>query len=213
MELILRDKFRRSKELREKLALTQKKKIVFKVSDAVPSNLYWGRFKDKGQNQLGRLLELIRDDIQHNNDLEKWLQFSFKLIKDPLLCPSVELKVMKEGKHIETISLSSKSYYLFGQLKTNHVILAHPSISRQHAAIIIQEQSKVSIIDLGSKSKTFLNDNSIDEYKDIDLKNNDVIKFAVSTRDYIVKIDYSKVNEYLNRKAKEIEFQIQVSEK
>lgn len=48
MELLLRDKFRRNKEFREKLAYTQQMKIVYKVTDSIPSNLYWGQHKNRG---------------------------------------------------------------------------------------------------------------------------------------------------------------------
>lgn len=64
---------------------------------------------------------------------------------------------------IETIELNARGYFLLGTLKTNHVILAHPSISRQHAAIIVEEGSRVSIVDLGSKGRTFLNDLAIQD--------------------------------------------------
>lgn len=42
MEKILRDKFRRNRELRERLAATQNREIVNILMEKTEENLYWG---------------------------------------------------------------------------------------------------------------------------------------------------------------------------
>jgi len=42
MEKITRDKFRRSKELRDKLAATQQREIINILNDKNEENLFWG---------------------------------------------------------------------------------------------------------------------------------------------------------------------------
>lgn len=65
-----------------------------------------------------------------------------------------------------------------GQQKGNEVLMAHPSISRIHAAIISDQDQSVFIVDLGSKGGTFVNGNNIDEYVGREIKYGDVITFA-----------------------------------
>ena len=108
--------------------------------------------EQKGQNQLGRLLEQIRADIFNNDDLDKWLHMSFKVEKDLHMIPLIELDVRKEDKSVEKIVLLEKAYYYFGQHKKNDAVLAHPSVSRRHAVIFVNQLYEVCLMDLGSKS-------------------------------------------------------------
>lgn len=50
MEKIMRDKFRRSKDLRERLAATQNREIINLLNDKNEENLYWGIVNKQGQN-------------------------------------------------------------------------------------------------------------------------------------------------------------------
>jgi hypothetical protein len=76
-------------------------------------------------------------------------------------------EVLKSGKILETVSLNSKSYYVFGRLSSCDIHMAHPTISRHHA--VLQYRSEESennpigfyIYDLGSTHGTFLNKNRI----------------------------------------------------
>jgi pSer/pThr/pTyr-binding forkhead associated (FHA) protein len=97
-------------------------------------------------------LEQIRADIFNNDDLEKWLHMSFKVEKDLHMVPMIELEVRKDDKKVETVVLLEKSYYYLGQYKKNDVFLAHPSVSRRHAVIFVNQQYEVCLMDLGSKS-------------------------------------------------------------
>ena len=64
MEIVNRDKFRRNKDLREKLLTTQERDLINEVPNENDreDSLFWGIIKDQGQNQLGRILEKIRHD-------------------------------------------------------------------------------------------------------------------------------------------------------
>lgn len=169
-----------------------------RYSDDSTSNLFWGFVGTKGENQLGRILERIRSDINDNSDLKKWMQTKFKLETDKILLPIITLDVYKDTQIIETVDLKERSYYYMGQYKTNSVLLAHPSISRLHACIICEEGQVVRLIDFESKSGSFVNGEILDKLHDRQLKTGDILTFALSTRSYHVTIDYKQAEKELN---------------
>jgi predicted NAD-dependent protein-ADP-ribosyltransferase YbiA (DUF1768 family) len=75
MEIVNRDKFRRNKDLREKLQTTQDREIINEISNENDreDSLFWGTIKQQGQNQLGRIIENVRRDIHIQKELEKWV--------------------------------------------------------------------------------------------------------------------------------------------
>lgn len=75
MEIVNRDKFRRNKELREKLDMTLDRELINEITDEndKEDSLFWGTIKKQGQNQLGRILENIRNDMREGKELEKWV--------------------------------------------------------------------------------------------------------------------------------------------
>lgn len=89
METLLRDKFRRHRDLRKKLANTGRRELVNSYDDATVSNLFWGVVNKQGQNQLGIILSTIRVDIQSNKDLDKWVQFCTSVQKEIRLLPEI----------------------------------------------------------------------------------------------------------------------------
>lgn len=167
----------------------------------------------KGQNQLGRLLDQIRTDIQNNEDLEKWLLMSFRLEKNIQLLPYIRLDVIKDDAKLDPIWLEQKANYFFGQQKKNDVLLAHPSISRRHAVIFLNDHFQVSIMDLGSRSGTFLNDQFLEPHIPYALQNDDYLKFAKSSRTYVLDIDFSRTKEFILRKIKNLERDVRLLEK
>lgn len=71
MEKILRDKFRRSRDLRDRLAATQNREIIHTVTDKSEDSLFWGTLnKTQGQNMLGKLLEKVRQSIHDESELD-----------------------------------------------------------------------------------------------------------------------------------------------
>ena len=61
MEILLRDKFKRSKDLQAKLLGTKDKKLINTMKKSGYNELYWGVFEGQGNNLLGKLLMGIRE--------------------------------------------------------------------------------------------------------------------------------------------------------
>lgn len=74
-EVLLRDKFFRSKELRSKLTATEDRPLVFGNDH---NEMLWGVHlpTGKGDNLLGKLLMKIRDEISKGDDLVNWVKHS-----------------------------------------------------------------------------------------------------------------------------------------
>ena len=200
MEQLIRDKFRRSKELQDKLRMTENRELVMTYQEEKKNNLYWGVVKGKGQNQLGRILMKIRDDLLQDKvptpnpvEILNWVNTSFKLVGDIQLIPEIKLTVNKANKTIDHVVLKNKSIYKIGQFPQCDLVLAHPSISRLHAIIIVDESLGVILIDLRSKGGTKLDGDILKDNIPYRLKTGKKINFAMSTRDYIVELDLSRV--------------------
>lgn len=204
MEHIVRDKFRRSRELQEKLKATGNRDIVMTYDDENEANQYWGVVNNKGQNQLGRIMMRIRSDLRENQELLNWISFSFEFISDQDLIPEITLDVFKEGKQIDCKILKNKSFYIIGCLPSSDLILEHPSISRIHAAIVCDKKLGAVLIDLRSKAGTKLDGDMISDNIPYRLKNGKKIKFGLSTRDYIVNIDVGKMKKLYEKEKKQL---------
>jgi len=209
MEMLIRDKFKRNSDLREKLKATENRKLINSYGDATTSNLFWGMVDGEGQNQIGRILEGIRNDIHQDIDLEKWLFTTFKLENNKNLLPKIQLDVLKGDEKVETAKLEGKEYYFMGKLAGSDVLMAHGSISRRHAALICGSELGVCIIDLGSKAGSFLNKEKAVNCVPCRLKPGDILNFGGSTRSYKVSIDYSDVESYLTRRKREMKRQVE----
>lgn len=76
-------------------------------------------------------------------------------------------EVLKSGKILESVSLNSKPFYIFGRLSTCDIHMTHPTISRYHAVLQYRSEGSENnpigfyIYDLGSTHGTFLNKNRI----------------------------------------------------
>jgi len=114
MEVINRDKFRRSKDLREKLDATLDREIVNEITNDTEDSLFWGVIGNKGQNQLGRIMEKIRRDIRDGSELDKWVCSSFRLQKNRKAIPTIRLDVYKNNEAIEKIELEGRPLFIFG---------------------------------------------------------------------------------------------------
>ncbi|KAG4303954.1 hypothetical protein PORY_002607 [Pneumocystis oryctolagi] len=108
-----------------------------------------------------------------------------------------QLYVFKNDKQIDIFDIYQKSSYLFGRDRmVVDIPIDHPSCSKQHAVIqfrqikskntISRKYIKPYIIDLESTNGTFLNNERIAHSHYIELKPKDMIKFADSTREYIL---------------------------
>lgn len=137
----------------------------------------------------------------------------FELEDNKAFIPKISLKVLKGGEQIESIELKEKPVYFFGTLKTNDVVMAHQSISRNHAVIIIDQKLGPCLIDLHSKSFTFIDGKRMEAHLPYKLKNNFKIHFAVSSRIYLIDIDYSSVETNFEIKKKTLEKEKMIYEK
>jgi len=66
--------------------------------------------------------------------------------------------------------------------KTNSILLAHPSISSLHACLVYYGNQKVRLIDLESKSGSFVNGEIIKKLQDREIKTDDILTFALFTK-------------------------------
>ena len=157
MEKILRDKFRRSRNLRERLAATQNREVINIVTEKSEEALFWGVNGKQGQNWLGKLIEAVRQSIHDETEMDQWVQQTFNLVEGRKRMPSINLEVLKDGQLIESITLEGKNCFVFGahQQKCDY-LLRHQSISRVHAAFLIDSELGVVLVDLMSKAGTTL---------------------------------------------------------
>ena len=210
MEQLVRDKFRRSKELQEKLKATERRELIMSYEEETPGNLFWGMIREKGQNQLGRILTKVREDILNSNEVINWITSSFDILKDVVFLPEISLTVNKENKTIDHIVLKNKPIYKFGVMDTNDVVLDHPSISRLHSMIICDKNLGVVLVDLRSKSGTKLNNEAIRDHIPYKLQNGSKINFALSSRDYIVNIDLTKIEKVYEKEKMKLEEELKL---
>ena len=109
--------------------------------------------------------------------------------------------VFKGDDIVDTIELAEQSCWLFGrEAAVVDVLIEHPSCSKQHAVIqfrYIEKRNefgdklgkvKPYLLDLESANKTHVNNNIIPEAKYVELRNQDVIKFGHSSRDYMIQL-------------------------
>ena len=104
------------------------------------------------------------------------------------------LEVIKNGGIIDTIDITRKSFYVFGRINECDIYLEHPSLSRFHA--IVQNcpvdtqhyQEGWYLYDMDSTHGTYLNKNRLKPRVYYRIKVGHMIKFAGSSRLYIVQV-------------------------
>ena len=234
MEKLVRDKFRRNKEISEKLILTENRELINTLLEYNEKNLFWGVYKGKGENNLGRILTKIREDLiydkknlfinineinNNNNDnlnnnnnnnnlfsheIINWINNSFNLVNDFLLLPIIKFTIRKNNTIIDHIELKGKNLYKIGKLSFNDVILHHLSISRFHAVLIIDEKLGIILIDLNSKYGTKINNIKIKANVPYKLSNGKKISFGLSSREFDVEIDITNAKKVFYRENEKI---------
>lgn len=128
--------------------------------------------------------------------------------KEPKL-DKCAFEIYKNNKKIGIITkINHQKSVLFGRQKNFvDILLQHPSISRQHAAILHGKSGNIYVMDLGSIHGTFVNKYKLIPEQREPLKEKDVIQFGASTRKYIVSLSYDKTvieNKYVFSTKKEI---------
>ncbi|KAF8821885.1 FHA domain-containing protein [Cardiosporidium cionae] len=206
MENIMRDKFRRNEALREKLRDTGQRELIWNNKE----DAFFGQIDFRGQNNLGRILQAIRNNILDDTELDSWLVLCHDIELDRNARPTIRLTECKEGSTEKKIhELSGRPYYRIGKLPNSDVVALNPSISRRHALISIQKDGRVLLFDLCSKSKTYRNGKPlILDHTPEPLFSGDCITLGTSSRQYIVEIDNSNVLSFFQRKQRELRREI-----
>ncbi|WRT70268.1 uncharacterized protein IL334_007263 [Kwoniella shivajii] len=109
------------------------------------------------------------------------------------------LYVFKGSEQVDLIHIYRQSCYLIGRdTVITDIPIAHPSCSKQHAAIQYRQISEKSeygdvttsvkpfVIDLDSTNGTYVNDIEIPKSRYYELRGSDVIKFGTSSREYVL---------------------------
>ena len=166
---LLRDKFMRNKQAKISLMKTEHKVLIYVNSY---NDQFWGtsssildkntgKFTSGHKNHLGKLLEDIRREIDHGDDIEHW-------IADHIVLPKVDrVRVTVftdgqtpdglEGERDEPIAIPFKPIIYFGKADFNDVRCQHPSISRVHAAIVTDAKGRTHCVDFQSTHGTKIN--------------------------------------------------------
>lgn len=198
---------------------------------------YFGVFERKGQNNLGRIYMNIRNDVINNNEIYSWVLTNCNLQTDKNLIADIFIEekylertvidnikndeiqkkkiesindYIKTEEKIQNYSFSSKEYISFGKNSQNDIICLNPSISRFHCILYFSKDFHLYLIDVGSKSRTKLNNNVIKINEKYKIDNNDVITLGVSKRTYKININVDKVLSYLDNKKNEAQKKIKV---
>ena len=104
------------------------------------------------------------------------------------------LEVIKNGSVIDRIELNKKSFYVFGRLASCDVFMEHPSLSRYHAILqhcpvdTQKHEEGLYLYDLESSHGTYVNKNRLKPRVYYRVKVGYMIKFAGSSRLYIVQV-------------------------
>jgi len=109
--------------------------------------------------------------------------------------PSVgaALHVTKDGETLSTLPLDEASYYIMGRApkvceEGKGYVIQHPSLSRQHAAVVHGENGTLFIIDLESPCGTWVNKTRLRPYEPHVLENGNILTFGESSRRYVVRL-------------------------
>eukprot|EP00698_Gefionella_okellyi_P015575 TRINITY_DN439_c0_g1_i1.p1 TRINITY_DN439_c0_g1~~TRINITY_DN439_c0_g1_i1.p1 ORF type:complete len:298 (+),score=39.29 TRINITY_DN439_c0_g1_i1:94-894(+) len=103
----------------------------------------------------------------------------------PAIASSAVFNVEKDGEIVETVPLNRVAT-IFGRSQSlAHVALAHPSLSRRHAAAIWDNEGALKLVDLGTQSGVFVNSEKLKANVPRVLVPIDRVRFGESTRRYI----------------------------
>ena len=148
------------------------------------------------------------EKVSNENELsKKGESITSKSLQIPFEPPSwccickknYSFEILKSGVIKGEISLTQKSYYIFGRLEGCDVVMEHPSISRYHAVVVYKgpgeeenQSSKVEegfyIMDLGSTHGTVVNKIVLRPKVFHRLGVGYVVRFGGSTRLHILQV-------------------------
>merc|ERR1712112_707285 len=98
--------------------------------------------------------------------------------------------IFKKGEEQNIIHVHRKSGFLFGKdRRVVDVATDHPTCSKQHAVMHFRQRGEEVIpyiMDLESTNGSFVNGNQIEPARYLEIKHADVLKFASSSREYVL---------------------------
>ncbi|CAM6088855.1 unnamed protein product [Calypogeia fissa] len=97
------------------------------------------------------------------------------------------LDVMKDGEVVDKITLDRKRLIFGRQHLMCDLVLDHPSVSRQHAAVVLHKNGGIYVIDLGSVHGTFVANERLTKDNPVELEVGQSLRFAASTRSYVLR--------------------------
>ncbi|EKX73656.1 hypothetical protein BEWA_036920 [Theileria equi strain WA] len=186
LDKILRDKFKRNVELREKLRKTGDRDILYILHD-----LYLGSDGKNGQNILGRITEGIRADIEQFKDHVVWLSVCNNLCSEPF---SIEIE-----QDDDRFDLTGSNCYDIGRLPSCHIKPLNTSISRIHASVFVDKGANIYIVNYNALTGLKLNNRTLEAHTPKRLHNGDEFTLGTSSRIYKVYIDRDHTRNYLER--------------
>jgi len=102
----------------------------------------------------------------------------------------IYLECIKNGVMKDTIYLKERGYWVFGREPTLvQVTCSNPFISRQHAVLQFKQPNELYIFDMGTAHGTKINNKRVHPYRFFRVYAGDIIKFAKSTRMYVICCD------------------------
>ncbi|OAE25283.1 hypothetical protein AXG93_4642s1040 [Marchantia polymorpha subsp. ruderalis] len=97
------------------------------------------------------------------------------------------LDVLKDGEVVDKISLDRRRCIFGRQSVMCDIVLDHPSVSRQHAAIVQHKNGGIYVIDQGSVHGTFVANERLTKDNPVELEVGQSLRFAASTRIYVLR--------------------------
>eukprot|EP00252_Welwitschia_mirabilis_P026135 TRINITY_DN8418_c0_g1_i1.p1 TRINITY_DN8418_c0_g1~~TRINITY_DN8418_c0_g1_i1.p1 ORF type:complete len:446 (+),score=111.83 TRINITY_DN8418_c0_g1_i1:497-1834(+) len=108
------------------------------------------------------------------------------------------LEVVKDGEVLDQINLDKRRHIFGRQAATCDFVLDHPSISRQHAAVVQHRNGSIYVIDLGSIHGTFVANERLSKDSPVELEVGQSLRFAASSRSYILRKNPMSIQPFRN---------------
>ena len=178
----------------------------FKMPSIVlaPRNSDGGGASSKMQAQSLKAQTLQQTSDKNPKEVAKRQQLSAPLKDVPLsyieppwsgqCTAAYSFDILKSGKIIDSLDLTSKSFYVFGRLKSCDVPMDHPSLSRYHAIVQYCSQKQPNreigwyLYDLGSTHGSFVNKRKVQARIYVRLRVGYMIKFGGSSRLHLLQV-------------------------
>lgn len=211
MEIIIRDKFIRDKELKQELLETGDRELVNSYNTESPANLYWGSVKNKGNNYLGKILMNVRKDIRDGNDLTYWLYSQVNFPDFKQLYPQFDVKVVYNGEVVRTVRLDDKSYYKVGGDSKDDIFIDHGYFTESTILLGFDIKKGLFGIVAGHNKAITHDEKEIGNFMLNRLTSGSIYKISEELQ-IEIKFNLKKIRDYLLKRKDEIRYEIKTLE-